>query len=285
MTYTADRAGCRQPTDANNQTTTYLYDTPGPGHDRSSSPTARPTCSRTTPQGSVIQATDGRSNATTYELRCPEPRDRYDRRPGQPHDLRLDAAGNVTQDQDPTPGRPDGADDELCVRFDGPAHDGHRPAADARRSTAYDTDGNVSPVKDPLGRITTTAVRCPRTAPTVDDRPDGQRARPPLTTPTGEKLTVTDPLNRARPLHLFGPRLGVDRDRPAGQRRDLHLLAHRQEPGHVPAAGSASSSRQANSYDRRRQLSSYDRRPGRHHDLHLRRRGQPDHRAGRRTAT
>ena len=77
MTYTAT-GRLKTINDANNHTTTYLYDS----QDRVTTvqfPDGTTNLYSYNSQGDVTKFVDGRNNATTYQLRRPEPRDRVDR--------------------------------------------------------------------------------------------------------------------------------------------------------------------------------------------------------------
>ena len=91
MTYTAT-GRVQTVTDANNHTTTYLYDSQDRAHDDHQSPTARPSEYAYNSQGDVIKVTDGRSNATTYSY------DALNRETGT-----TDALGDITRPTSTTP--------------------------------------------------------------------------------------------------------------------------------------------------------------------------------------
>ena len=101
-------------TDANNNTTTYLYDS----QDRLTTvqfPDGTTNLYSYNSQGNVTKFVDGRSNATTYQLRRNESRNRFDRRTERRHhaDLRLRRQSDRGPGADA--GRPDGSDHDICL--------------------------------------------------------------------------------------------------------------------------------------------------------------------------
>ena len=114
--------------DANNHTTTYLYDS----QDRLTTmqfPDGTTNLFSYNSQGNVTKVVDGRSNATTYQLRCAESRDRQTDALNDVTTLTYDSGGNLTQDQEPT------------------------PAGQTARTTnyAYDSMNRLTTMTDPLG--------------------------------------------------------------------------------------------------------------------------------------
>ena len=93
----------------------------------------------------MIQSTDGRGNATTYAY------DALNRKTGMTDALGnhttyvYDAAGNLTQEQDPTPAGQTARTTNLCLRFDGSAHDRDRPPGQHDGGRAMMPMGTWSP--------------------------------------------------------------------------------------------------------------------------------------------
>jgi RHS repeat-associated protein len=191
LTYTSS-GRVQTVTDANSHTTTVLYDS----QDRGTTIQFADSTSNVltfNSQGNVTKVADGRNNATTYSY------DVLNRRTGSTDALNngatqvYDSGGNLTQDQEPTPGG-------QTARTTAYAYDsldrvttitdplGHQTIV------GYDGDGNKLTVKDPLGRITTAIFDAMDRATVVIDPMSGR------TTTTfdadGEPLTVTDPMGR-----------------------------------------------------------------------------------------
>ena len=195
LTYTTN-GRVQSVTDANNKVTSYQYDS----QDRTTTvqfPDGTTNLNSYDSQGDVTKFTDGRGNATTYSY------DALDRETGSTDALNdvttltLDAAGNVTKVQAPTPAG-------QTARTTTYAYDSMNRLGtmtdplNHQTVYAHDADGNVTSVTDPLSRITTYQYdEMDRRTVTVD--PMGKS-----TTVTydadGEKLTVTDPLNRTTTL-------------------------------------------------------------------------------------
>ncbi len=66
-------------------------------------------------QGNVIQFTDGRGNATTYSYDALNRKTGIDRRARQPDDQYVRRGRQPDQGPGADPGRPDRADDDLCL--------------------------------------------------------------------------------------------------------------------------------------------------------------------------
>ena len=142
-------------TDANNHTTTYSIRQSGSRRPPVQFPDATTNLYSYNSQGNVIKFTDGRSNSTTYSF------DALNRETGSTDALNdittitLDAAGNVTEVQAPTPAG-------QTARTTTYAYDSMNrlgtvtDALGQQTIIGHDSDGNVTTVKDPLGRITTT---------------------------------------------------------------------------------------------------------------------------------
>jgi YD repeat-containing protein len=144
-------------------------------------------------QGNVIKVTDGRSNPTTYSF------DALNRGTGSTDALgdittiTLDAAGNVTKVQAPTPAGQTAR--TTTYAYDSMNRLGTVTDALGQQTIfGHDSDGNVTTVKDPLGRLTTTQFdQMDRPVVVID--PMGNRVTTTYDA-DGEKLTVTDALNR-----------------------------------------------------------------------------------------
>ena len=220
-------------TDANDHTTTFPYDS----QDRL---TTIQFADGTTnleaydSQGDVIKTTDGRGNATTYSF------DALDRETGSTDPLgdvttiTLDAAGNVTKVQQPTPA----GQTARTVTYAYDTMDRLTTVTDAlglQTVYGYDSDGNQTTATDPMGRITTVQFD-EMDRPDRDDRPDGEPRHDHLRC-RRRKADGHRRLESSHDVHLFGAGLGGDGDRPDGLPRHLHLHADREKLRDLPDGG------------------------------------------------
>ena len=231
MTYTSI-GEVQTVTDADDYTTTYLYDSQG----RVTTvqfPNSTTNLYAYDSQGDITKTTDGRGNSTTYSY------DAMDRETGE-----TDALGDITtitygrgrqrdRGAGPDAGRADRPDDDsmLMIRWNEiTTHD--RSSWVSRRHTAYDADGNQTTVDGPMGRITTT-IYDEMDRPVVVIDPMGNAVTTTYDA-DGETLTVTDALNRTT-TYTYSVRgwVATETD-PMGYHRHVYLFADRQEPGRLP---------------------------------------------------
>jgi len=178
--------------DANSNITTYQYDS----QDRLTTiqfPNATTNLYSYNSQGDVIKTVDGRGNATTYSYDALNRETGSTDALGDTTTITLDAAGNVTEVQAPTPAG-------QTARTTTYAYDSMDRLTTVTNPLGfqtvygYDADGNVVTVTDPMGRITTTQYDA-MDRPVVVIDPMGNRVTTTYDA-DGEALTVTDALNR-----------------------------------------------------------------------------------------